>query len=108
MQRLNRASQYAMLWIGLGVILSLGLILPGCCCGNIECPTALQRDYGRSVRNNNAAQVLNPAAGFDTRPPVGQSPTVAVNSQDRFDKTFKREEAAPPTMNLNVLGGGGK
>ena len=54
-------------------------------------PSALDMDYGNSVRNNIAQQVVNPAAGFNPKPGVGLSPQAAANEMERYDKTFKEE-----------------
>ena len=69
--------------------LALGLallVLAGC-----YPPSALEMDYGNSVRNNVAQQVVNPQAGFNPKPAVGLSPQAAANEMERYDKTFKEE-----------------
>jgi hypothetical protein len=48
-------------------------------------------DYGNSVRNNVAQQVMNPQAGFNPKPAVGLSPQAAAGEMERYDKTFKEE-----------------
>ena len=48
-------------------------------------------DYGNSVRNNIAQQVVNPRAGYDPKPAVGLSPQAAHNTMDRYDESFKKE-----------------
>ena len=48
-------------------------------------------DYGNSVRNNVAQQVVNPQAGFNPKPAVGLSPQAAANVMERYDKSFKEE-----------------
>ena len=65
----------------------------GCCP-----PNALEQDYGRSVRNNLAQQLVNPQAGFDLRPAVGLPPKAGVYEMDRYDKSFKKEEQAAPSI----------
>jgi hypothetical protein len=55
-------------------------------------PSALEMDYGNSVRNNIAQQVVNPRAGYNPKPAVGLSPQAAANQQEKYDKTFKAEE----------------
>ena len=57
-------------------------------------PSALEMDYGNSVRNNVAQQVVNPTAGFNPKPAVGLSPQAAANEMERYDKTFKEEPKA--------------
>jgi hypothetical protein len=53
--------------------------------------SALEKDYGNSVRNNVAQQVLNPRAGFNPKPAVGLPPQAAANEMDRYDESFKKE-----------------
>ena len=55
-------------------------------------PSALEMDYGNSVRNNIAQQVVNPQAGFNPKPAVGLSPQAAADEQEKYDKSFKAEE----------------
>ena len=54
-------------------------------------PSALEMDYGNSVRNNIAQQVVNPRAGFNPKPVVGLSPRAAEGEMRRYDASF-----APP------------
>lgn len=72
--------------VALAALLSLGLAW-GCCP-----PSALQADYGRSVTNNLAQQVVNPTAGQDTAPAAGLIPGAGVNLYGKYEKTFKAEE----------------
>ncbi len=67
------------------LVLALGWL--GC-----STPNALEQDYRNSVHNNFAQTVANPRAGQDTTPPVGMGPKAAVNSMERYDKSFKGEE----------------
>ena len=71
----------AMRCLALGVVL---LGLAGC-----YPPSALEMDYGNSVRNNIAQQVVNPRAGFNPKPAVGLSPQAAEGEMDRYNQTFK-------------------
>jgi len=71
-----------------GLALGLALLgLAGC-----YPPSALEMDYGNSVRNNIAQQVVNPRAGYNPKPAVGLSPQAAYNAQEKYDKSFKAEE----------------
>ena len=54
-------------------------------------PSALEMDYGNSVRNNTAQQVVNPRAGFEPKPAVGLPPKAAANEMERYDESFKKE-----------------
>jgi hypothetical protein len=57
-------------------------------------------DYGNSVRNNVAQQVVNPQAGFNPKPAVGLPPQAAANTQEQYDKSFKSEEKKALEMKL--------
>ena len=72
----------------------MGLTLGVALLGLAGCypPSALEMDYGNSVRNNIAQQVVNPRAGFNPKPAVGLSPQAAYNEQEKYDKSFKAEE----------------
>ena len=54
-------------------------------------PSALETDYGNSVRNNTAQQVVNPRAGYNPKPALGLSPKAAEGEMERYDKGFKEE-----------------
>ena len=73
--------------------LALGLALLGL--AGCYPPSALEMDYGNSVRNNVAQQVVNPRAGFNPNPAVGLPPQAAAREMERYDKTFKK---APKKM----------
>jgi len=60
------------------------------CCGHHT-----QLDYGRSVANNMAAQVVNPEAGVVAQVGVGQSPEAAANAYGKYNKSFTPEEKKP-------------
>jgi hypothetical protein len=70
--------------------LALGVALLGLA-GCSYPPSALEMDYGNSVRNNIAQQVVNPRAGFNPKPAVGLSPGAAAGEMERYDKTFTGE-----------------
>jgi hypothetical protein len=74
---------HALRSLALGVAL---LGLAGC-----YPPSALEMDYGNSVRNNVAQQVINPRAGYNPKPAVGLSPQAGVNEMERYNKSFKEE-----------------
>jgi hypothetical protein len=80
----ERKSSQILSSLALGAAL-LGLI--GC-----YPPSALEMDYGNSVRNNIAQQVVNPQAGFNPKPAVGLPPRAAANELEKYDKSFKSEE----------------
>jgi hypothetical protein len=78
--------------------LALGLALLGL--AGCYPPSALEMDYGNSVRNNIAQQVVNPQAGFNAKPAVGLSPQASANNQERYDKSFKADEKKSLEMKL--------
>ena len=65
-------------------------------------PTTLEQDYGRSVHNNIAQQLVNPQAGLDTTPAVGLPPAAAANEMERYSKSFKGEEKKSMEMKLTT------
>ena len=65
-------------------------------------PTTLEQDYGRSVHNNIAQQLVNPQAGLDTTPAVGLAPGAATNEMERYSKSFKGEEKKTLEMKLTT------
>ncbi len=76
-------------------VLALGLagwLLAGLlgCCGKHT-----KQDYGRSVTHNIASQLVNPEAGTEVVVSRGQAPDAAVNSYDKYNKSFKPEEKKP-------------
>jgi len=78
--------------------LALGLALLGL--AGCYPPSALEMDYGNSVRNNVAQQVVNPKAGFDPKPAVGLPPQAAAGEQEKYDKSFKAEDKKALEMKL--------
>jgi hypothetical protein len=79
--------------------LALGLallVLAGC-----YPPSALEMDYGNSVRNNVAQQVVNPQAGFNPKPAVGLPPQAVAGEQEKYNKSFKSEEKKSLEMKLS-------
>ena len=78
--------------------LALGLALLGL--AGCYPPSALEMDYGNSVRNNIAQQVVNPRAGFKPEPAVGLSPQAAANELEKYDKTFKADDKKNLEMKL--------
>jgi hypothetical protein len=93
-QEIKTAALMARTLMGLGVVVLLAVA--GCA------PTTVEQDYGRSVHNNIAQQVVNPQAGFDASPAVGLPPTAAVNAMDHYNKTFKGEDKKTLEMKLTT------
>jgi hypothetical protein len=83
-----------------GLTLGLALLLLAGCYPN----SAVEMDYGNSVRNNIAQQVVNPAAGFKPQPAAGLSPQAAANELEKYDKSFKAEDKKTLEMKLGTGG----
>ena len=64
-------------------------------------PSAVDLDYGNSVRNNLAQSVLNPQAGLTNTPATGLNPTAAAYEKEVYDKGFKGEEKKPMEMKIS-------
>jgi len=93
-----RNLQWMNIWLWVAAMAVAGLLI-GC-----MQPDTLEKDYGVSVRNNIAQQVINPGAGMKEEPPaVGLSPKAAVNEMERYDKAFKGE-APPSTPYMGITG----
>lgn len=90
----SKESKSHQAWKPLALGLAL-LWLAGC-----YPPSAVERDYGNSVHNNIAQQVVNPHAGFRPKPAVGLPPQATVNEKERYDKSFKGEEQKGLQMKL--------
>jgi hypothetical protein len=80
----------------IGTFLALGMLL--LCLAGCYPPSAVERDWGNSVRNNVAQQVVNPQAGLNPSPPVGLTPQAAVNEMESYNKGF-----APETQKSSQL-----
>ena len=91
----NHKTNIPKAWRRLALLGVALLTLAGC-----YPPSALEMDYGNSVRNNIAQQVVNPRAGFNPKPAVGLPPQAAANEMEKYDKTFKGEDKKALEMKL--------
>jgi len=87
-----------------GTFLALGLLL--LCLAGCYPPSAVEQDWGNSVRNNVAQQVVNPQAGLNPNPPVGLPPQAAVNEMESYNKSFAPESQKSPQLTYGASGGG--
>jgi len=94
MHKKETKTPQALMGLALGVAL---LGLAGC-----FPPSALEMDYGNSVRNNVAQQVVNPRAGFNPKPAVGLPPQAAANEMERYDESFKKERKMEKQLETTI------
>lgn len=59
--------------------------------------------FGSAVRQNIAAQTINPNAGKNADQVAGVDGTAGVSAMERYHDSFK---APPPTFNVINIGGG--
>jgi hypothetical protein len=69
-------------------------------------PSALELDYGNSVRNNIAQQVVNPQAGLNPTPAVGLPPQAAANEMESYNKSFSASQDKQKSFQGMQTGGG--
>jgi len=87
-----------------GLALGLALLwLAGCMPSN-----AVEQNWGNSVRNNIAQQILNPQAGKNNTPVAGLSPQAAVNEMENYNKSFKSESQQGSQLQYSTGSGGGQ
>ncbi|MBM4283668.1 MAG: hypothetical protein FJ128_00245 [Deltaproteobacteria bacterium] len=96
MKRIMRRSRAAISGLmAAGLILSLVM---GCA----NPPSALENDYGFSVTNNKARQIVNPRAALQVEVSTGQPPRAATNTMDAYDKSFSPQERRGTTLKLTT------
>jgi hypothetical protein len=88
-----------------GTFLALGMLL--LCLAGCYPPSAVEQDWGNSVRNNLAQQVVNPQAGLNPTPPVGLSPQAAANEMEAYNKSFAPESQKKSQLSYGASSGGG-
>jgi len=86
-----------LLW---GMVL---LWFTGCAGPGDGVPRTLEADYGHSVTYNRLEMMVTPPDAVDARPPVGMSGQAALNTQDRYDKSFTVKQ--PPSRIISIFGG---
>ena len=80
-------------WLGWGAALAAALLLMGCGSCWWQCGDGrLEADYGRSVTNNIAQQIVNPQAGQEVVISTGLTPKGGAGAMEKYDKSFKAEE----------------
>ena len=73
-------------------------------------PSALDRNWGMSVHNNVAQQVVNPQAALNPEPAVGLPPQAAANEMEGYNKGFSTKEPQGVFVGMQGAGtqGGGQ
>jgi hypothetical protein len=68
-------------------VISLSLMIGACA------PTTISPNWGTAYRDAFAKQVLNPSAGEQLDPVVGQDGKVSVTASEAYRKTFENPDA---------------
>jgi hypothetical protein len=85
----------------LAILALMGSLMAGC--GWVPPPrNALEEDYGMSVANNKARQIVNPRAALQVEATVGQPPRAAANNMEAYDKSFLPSERKGTTLKLTT------
>jgi hypothetical protein len=84
------------------LVFGLALVWLAGCYG----PSALDRNWGMSVHNNVAQQVLEPEAGLNPKPAVGLPPQAAANEMEGYNKGFSTKEPQQAFVGMQSLSGG--
>ena len=74
------------------------LCFTGCGLRGDGVPRRLEADYGHSVISSRLEMTITPPDAVDPTPPVGMAPAAAINSQNRYDKTFAPKEEKTGTL----------
>jgi hypothetical protein len=85
----------------LAILALMGTLMAGCAWVSPP-PNALENDYGMSVANNKARQIVNPRAALQVEATVGQPPRAAANNMDAYDKSFLPSERKGTTLKLTT------
>jgi type IV pilus biogenesis protein CpaD/CtpE len=78
----------------------LGTLLQGC-----GTAPRFDKHFGTSLRTNLAAQVIDPAAGRNTNPARGVDGPAALAAQERYQRSFKENDAAASQPLITVSRG---
>jgi type IV pilus biogenesis protein CpaD/CtpE len=72
------------------------------------CSTAprFEKNFGRAVRANLAAQTINPGAAANTNPAHGIDGPAARAAHERYQRSFIRPDASDSKPLLNTFGSG--
>jgi hypothetical protein len=81
------------------LILSAGCSSTG---NSYQGETLLGRNWGRSVETAKHNQILDPEAGKSLKPVAGLSGEAAVNSVDKYEKSFKEKATEQSTTTTTI------
>jgi hypothetical protein len=76
------------------LIVLVGIFLLSACAQ----PSRLERDYGKSVKQFRANQVLNPEAGKNLDPVTGLDGDVAQITIEKYQESFKSSQEVPQPL----------
>ena len=85
-----------------GFLLGMALLWFSGCARGDGVPRRLEADYGRSVTQSRLEMMIKPPNAVDPTPPVGMTPTAAMNTQARYDKSFApKKDSNTSTLIIN-------
>jgi type IV pilus biogenesis protein CpaD/CtpE len=72
------------------------------------CSTAprFEKNFGKAVRANLAAQTIDPRGSTNTNPATGIDGAAARAAQQRYQQSFVQPDSAASAPQLNTLGSG--
>lgn len=89
-----------------GFLLGMALLWFSGCARGDGVPRRLEADYGRSVINSRLEMMVTHPNAVDPTPPVGMSPTAAINTQERYDQTFAPKKEKTGTLIISPQASG--
>ncbi len=64
--------------------------------------TQIDANHGRAYETAKFSQILNPDAENNLNPVTGFDGTAAINTLDKYQKDFKKQESTSKVFNINV------
>jgi hypothetical protein len=99
MKQLISGQQRQLFRIMVGFLLGMALLWFTGCASSDGVPRKMEADYGRSLTNARLEMMVTPPDAVDPKPPVGMLPDASIQTQVRYNKSFKEKEE-PQTIRL--------